>query len=65
MDQIVVDIAASPDVRPGDAATLVGNDGDQQITATELAARAGTIAWDIFTGIGQRVHRFHHDSAVN
>ena len=65
MDQIVVDIAASPDVRPGDAATLVGNDGDQQITATELAARAGTIAWDIFTGIGQRVQRFHHDSAVN
>jgi alanine racemase len=43
----------------------VGNDGDQQITATELAARAGTIAWDIFTGIGQRVQRFHHDSAVN
>jgi alanine racemase len=65
MDQIVVDIAASPDVRPGDAATLVGNDGDQQITATELAARANTIAWDIFTGIGQRVQRFHHDSAVN
>jgi alanine racemase len=65
MDQIVIDISNAPDVQPGDAATLVGMDGEQQITATELAAQASTIAWDIFTGIGQRVQRFHHGSAVN
>jgi len=65
MDQIVVDVSAAPNVRAGDAATLVGQDGDQEITATELATQAGTIPWDIFTGIGQRVRRFHHDSAVS
>jgi alanine racemase len=65
MDQIVVDVSASPEVRVGDAATLVGKDGDHKIAATDLATRAGTIAWDVFTGIGQRVRRFHHDSAVS
>ena len=65
MDQIVVDVSASPGVRAGDAATLVGKDGDREIAATDLAARAGTIAWDVFTGIGQRVRRFHHESAVS
>jgi len=65
MDQIVVDISAAPEVRAGDAATLIGKDGNSEITATDLAARAGTIAWDIFTGIGQRVQRCHHDSAAS
>jgi alanine racemase len=65
MDQIVVDVSASPEVRAGDAATLIGKDGQSKITATDLAARAGTIAWDVFTGIGQRVQRVYRDSAVN
>jgi alanine racemase len=65
MDQIVVDVSASPEVRAGDSATLVGKDGNHELAATDLAARAGTIAWDVFTGIGQRVRRFHHDSAVS
>ena len=59
MDQIVVDVSSLPDVQNGDAATLVGRDGEMEINAAELAERAGTISWDIFTGIGQRVQRFH------
>lgn len=65
MDQIVVDVSAAPEVRAGDAATLIGKDGDSEITATDLAARAGTIAWEVFTGIGQRVQRFPRDPAVS
>lgn len=65
MDQIVVDISDSPGVQAGDAATLIGSDGEFAITATELAGRAGTIAWDVFTGIGQRVERIHRGLPVS
>lgn len=57
MDQIVVDISAVPEAREGDEAVLLGRQGPDEILATEVAERAGTIAWDIFTGIGRRVER--------
>jgi alanine racemase len=58
MDQTVVDVTHLP-VRPqpGEVAVLIGRDGDEQITAEELAERAGTIPYDILTGIGRRVWR--------
>ena len=57
MDQTVVDVSALPGVQPGDTAVLIGSDGDETITAEELARRAGTISYDILTGIGKRVVR--------
>lgn len=57
MDQIVVDVTAVPQVAIGDTATLIGVDGDLEITAEELAEKAGTISYDILTGIGPRVYR--------
>ncbi len=53
MDQIMVDVSEVADVIPGDEAVLLGD----EIHANELAQKAGTIPWDIFTGIGQRVAR--------
>ncbi len=62
MDQIVVDVTALPHVSCGDIATLIGTDGTLEITAEELAERAGTIPYDILTGIGMRVFReYVHD----
>lgn len=58
MDQIMVDVSGL-DVAPGAEAVLIGAQGEERITATELASLAGTIAWDIFTGIGPRVTRLH------
>ena len=46
-----------PQVAPGDTATLIGIEGDMEITAEELAKKAGTISYDILTGIGPRVLR--------
>jgi alanine racemase len=63
MDQIVVDVSEVPDVQVGDTAVLLGEGGCEDIPVGELAQLAGTIPWDIFTGIGQRVRRFH--SGVN
>lgn len=53
MDQILVDASACPNLAIGDEVELVG----AHILAAELAACAGTIAWDIFTGIGGRTRR--------
>jgi len=57
MDQIVVDVSNLAIVAAGDTATLIGADGDERITAEELATLANTIPYDILAGIGPRVHR--------
>lgn len=57
MDQILADATEIPDAQEGDEVTLVGKQGVEEITAAELAAKAGTIPWEIFTGIGTRVAR--------
>jgi alanine racemase len=57
MDQILVDVSELPEAREGDEVVLMGRQGDEEILAAELAEKAGTIAWDIFTGIGRRVER--------
>jgi len=58
MDQVVVDISHLDEiVKSGDEVTLVGSQGNEKITVSELAERAGTIPWAIFTGITSRVER--------
>jgi alanine racemase len=53
MDQILADVSALNDCVAGDEVILMNDD----IPAHELAAMAGTIAWEIYTGIGRRVER--------
>ncbi len=64
MDQIMVDVTALPTLAPGEEAVLLGQQGSAEIPATELAEWGGTIAWDIFTGIGSRVGRVHLGGCV-
>ena len=59
MDQILVDVSALDGVEPGEEAVLIGKQENEQILASELAERAGTIAWEIFTGITRRVVRVY------
>ena len=49
MDHMLADVTDDPDVKVGDTVTLIGNDGDQRITAVELAQKAGTISYEILT----------------
>lgn len=58
MDQICVDVSGLQ-TQPGDEVVLFGRQGGQEISATELARKAGTIPWEIFTGIGPRVQRIY------
>lgn len=53
MDQIMVDVTDAGDVGAGDEVEMFGS----RIPVTDVAARAGTIAWEIFTGITPRVVR--------
>lgn len=58
MDQIVVDLTdLERPVHPGDEVVLIGRQGESEITASEIAEKAGTIPWEIFTGITGRVKR--------
>lgn len=60
MDQIMVDVTDLPSdqlVVPGDEVVLLGAQGDARIMAEEVAAKAGTISWHVFTGITARVAR--------
>ena len=60
MDQIMADVTGVA-AAPGDEAVLIGTQGGEAIHAGELARLAGTIVWDIFTGIGPRVARLHRN----
>ena len=59
MDQILVDVSGVPQAAVGDEVVLIGSQGGEEITAAELAAKAGTIPWEIFTTISSRVVRYY------
>jgi len=47
MDQCMVDVSAVPDVKLGDEVVVLGKQGDQEISADDLAAINGTINYEI------------------
>jgi alanine racemase len=58
MDMTLVDITdLAHDARVGDAVVLLGAQGDQSISAAELAERAGLTEYEITCGISRRVPR--------
>ncbi|HEX2050844.1 MAG TPA: alanine racemase [Actinomycetota bacterium] len=60
MDQFMVDVG-DDDVGIGALATLLGRDGDERVSAEELAAHAGTINYEITARLGSRVPRLFLD----
>lgn len=63
MDLTVVDLTDIPDARVGDTATLVGRDGDEEITLEEIAAIADTISYEVLTGLTPRLPRLERPHA--
>lgn len=57
MDQTMIDVTDIADVAVGDEAVLIGAQGSDRITADDLAAHTGTIAYEVLCAIGQRVPR--------
>ena len=54
MDQLFVDVTGV-EAAPGDAATLLGCDGGEAITAEALAAQCGTITNELLSRLGPRL----------
>jgi alanine racemase len=60
MDVTVVDLTDVPGpVEAGETATLIGTDGGESITVDEVAARVGTISYEVLTGLGTRLPRVY------
>ncbi len=57
MNITMVDVTDIPGVREGDVATLIGADGEERVTAEELAEHAGTINYEILAGISPLLPR--------
>jgi alanine racemase len=64
MDVTVVDITDVEAAREGDVATLIGSDGDLVRTVDEVAAEAGTISYEVLTGLTDRLPRVWTDECV-
>jgi alanine racemase len=58
---MMIDLSALPEAEAGEEAVLIGRQGGEEILAAELAERAGTIAWEIFTSLTSRIARYYLD----
>jgi alanine racemase len=58
MDQFMVDVTGL-DVEEGDLVTLMGTDGDETISADDIANEMGTINYEIVCDVGKRVPRVY------
>lgn len=57
MDQLMLDVSTIPDLREGEVVTLLGQDGNQSISADDWADRLGTISWEILCSFKHRLPR--------
>ena len=59
MDLTMCDVTDIPGVKKGDEVTIIGRDGTEEITASEIAEKTGTISYEIFCNITKRVPRIY------
>ena len=59
MDLIMIDLTDIHGVSKGDEVVLWGRQGDSEVSADELARRAGTISYELFCRISGRVPRVY------
>ncbi|MBI1987420.1 MAG: alanine racemase [Nitrospinae bacterium] len=59
MDLCTIDVTEIPGLEEGEEVVLLGRQGEEEITAWELASLQGTIPYEVFTAIGKRVPRVY------
>ena len=66
MDNITVDLGPDADAERlrGQPATLIGTQGEERITAEEIARRLGTINYEVTCALTPRVSRLYHRDGV-
>jgi len=60
MDHLMVDIGPHSPVRIWDEAVLIGSQGQERITAEDLAKQAGTISYEIVCSLNLKVPRVYY-----
>ncbi len=59
MDQVMIDLTKFKEAKVGDDVIIMGRDGNEEITADEIAKKCKTINYEIVTRIGKRVPRVY------
>jgi alanine racemase len=62
MDMTMVDVTGIPGMTVGEPVVVIGRQGDDRISAAELAAWLGTIPYEVLCAIGPRVPRIYERS---
>ena len=57
MEDLMCDVTDVPGVAVGDEVTLIGRQGEEQVTAEELARHARTIPYEILVGLSPNIPR--------
>lgn len=57
MDQLMLNVSNFPDLEVGEIVTLLGKQGNLEITADDWANSIGTISWEILCGFKHRLPR--------
>ncbi|HXG27023.1 MAG TPA: alanine racemase [Candidatus Binatia bacterium] len=66
MDAVMADVTdvPGPPVTVADEFVLIGEQGDERITAADLAAARGTNSWEVVTGLAARLPRVYHAASA-
>ena len=59
MDQFMVDVTHIPEAKAGDKVTLIGTDGDMEISADELGEISGRFNYELMCDLGKRIPRVY------
>ncbi len=60
MDMCMIDVTGIAGVREGDEVVLMGKQGTERISASDIAEKIGTIPYEVLCGISSRVPRTYH-----
>ena len=58
MDMIVIDLSRADEARVGDPVTVIGRDGDEEITVYEIAGRAQVSHYELLTRLNPLIQKF-------
>ena len=60
MDAFFIKLTDFPDVKIGDTATLMGIDGEEEISPHDIAAITNTVSYEVISGFGRRLPRVYY-----
>lgn len=60
MDQFMIDVSSIPGVMQGDVVTLIGKDGEEEITVEEIGDLSYSFNYEVVCNVGKRIPRVYY-----